>query len=85
MIYLLTLFEDVNMAKATLKSLQGLKFIPPLQPGSTMRKHRSPHGSRRGRVTDPTQKPKSAPIEPSVGLRIRVPGPYISYVGEDRF
>ena len=80
----LTLLEDVNMATTSLASLRCSKFVPPLQ--STMRKHMSPHGSCRGRVTDPTHKPKSVPIKPSVqvGLRIWVPGPYVSYIGEDR-
>lgn len=58
------------------------KFVPPVQ--AIMKKHISPPGSRRGRVTDRTDKPKPVSVKPLVGLRIRVPGPYVSYIGEDR-
>lgn len=42
-----------------------------------MREYIRPHGSVRGRVTEPTVKPK-LPVKPSVGLRMRLPGPLIS-------
>lgn len=66
----------------SLNSLKGSKFVPPAQ--ASMKVHTSTPGSRQGRVAERTEMEKVVRVKPLVGLGIRTPGPYISYIGDDK-